>query len=391
MSPDSTRDCSNRGGVGIFLSASGASKSDKAVQPSSSSSSAPPKHAARGSGSSPLLTATLASLVLPHVHAVCLNVLPPPADYQRLEHIFYEKIHPLFPVIPRSLVPRASSSPRDSSSSSSKPDPATVLYKQAICLAAATDACALPHLRLRGVPDESGQQRRPLLARQAFVAHLTSALHLALSLDTALVPDRIALIRVRSLVALLVQPGSADEAADLAPGYHARAVLHVETLGLHLTGYGHRAAGRAPPQSVNRPVAGATGGGGDEPNPATTPRAIETLFLAVWALDRLNAAFYGRPCLLHERDMRQDIPHGIKRQEPCFRLFLSIVQLLDKVIDLYRPTRDMPEAKSIEMDIPTYEAMILDAGAASIASPLIGTCRVPPPLSRDEGGHTFPN
>jgi len=51
----------------------------------------------------------------------------------------------------------------------------------------------------------------------------------------------------------------------------------------------------------------------------------------------MNAAFNGRPVLMHERDLRKDLTCCFEEQEPCFRVFLKVIELLDKVIDLYRP------------------------------------------------------
>ena len=68
-----------------------------------------------------------------------------------------------------------------------------------------------------------------------------------------------------------------------------------------------------------------------------------SLFCCIWALERLNAAFHGRPVLMHQRDLRRNLEDYIDHQQPCFQLFLRVIFLLDKVIDIYRPGLDPKE------------------------------------------------
>ncbi|EHK99801.1 hypothetical protein M7I_4296 [Glarea lozoyensis 74030] len=45
----------------------------------------------------------------------------------------------------------------------------------------------------------------------------------------------------------------------------------------------------------------------------------------------MNAAFNGRPVLMHERDIGLDMFKSFQEQKyPCFRLLLEVVKLLDK-------------------------------------------------------------
>jgi hypothetical protein len=90
------------------------------------------------------------------------------------------------------------------------------------------------------------------------------------------------------------------------------------------------------------------------------------LFCCVWALDKLNAAFHGRPVMMHERDIGRDLEACFSQQEPCFQLFLRTVSLLDKVIGLYRPRQDpsvMPEH-----DFPLFEDLVERSDALYIDS-----------------------
>jgi hypothetical protein len=63
------------------------------------------------------------------------------------------------------------------------------------------------------------------------------------------------------------------------------------------------------------------------------------LFLCAWTIDRLNAAFHGRPVLMHERDFDLGMKQCIARYKPAFQVMLRVVDLLDKVISLYRPPK----------------------------------------------------
>jgi hypothetical protein len=98
---------------------------------------------------------------------------------------------------------------------------------------------------------------------------------------------------------------------------------------------------------------------------------MQALFCCTWALDRLNAAFYGRACIIHERDIGWDMDECIRNQDPPFRLFLMVTRLLDNVIGLYRPTQKITE-EPLFIDLPIMEQMIIDAGATKVSSPLLG-------------------
>jgi len=95
-----------------------------------------------------------------------------------------------------------------------------------------------------------------------------------------------------------------------------------------------------------------------------------TLLCCVWSLDRLNAVFHGKPVLMHERDFGIDLNAYIQAQEPCFQLFLRIMTVLDKVIDLYRPGNGSP--KSWEQEFPSFEGLIANANACHVSQKLLG-------------------
>lgn len=128
------------------------------------------------------------------------------------------------------------------------------------------------------------------------------------------------------------QPARASE-LDMPSLLFSQAVHYALSIGIHLVGSGAQ----------------------DERS-----KEAETLYCALWALDRMNAAFHGRPCLLHERDTDRNLEECIAAQEePGFRLFLNVIIMLDKVIALYRPRSSHDDT----VVLPVFESMIIDAGA----------------------------
>ena len=262
--------------------------------------------------------------LLPFVREHCLSCLPPDKEFRKLKRVFLQKVHPIFPVIPESSL----TGPADS--------PTTIVLRQLVCLAASMDPCMSQNLRLKNRgPD--------VLSSQEFSQSISSAVRAIL--ETSIIPDRLLHIRALVMLSLYTQPTSAEE-ADLPAQLGGRAIHHIQTLGLHLLRY-------------------------DAPN----CEELENLFCAAWALDRMNAAVYGRPCLIHERDIGANLQACIKKRPPCFRLLLSIIQWLDQVIELYRPGPSA-EASGLDkiayIDLPVLEAMIVSADALKVPTPLIG-------------------
>ena len=246
----------------------------------------------------------------------CLKLIPPTEDLKVLKRIFSEKIHPIFPVLDNADLERDASTTFGA------------LIAQVISLAASTDPAASHHLRL--------SQGGPILGFQEFHRRLSTAAMAVL--DAGMLTDRIHLIRILVLLALFFQPSNVHE-RDRAALLHSQAVHHFCTLGAHLRGY------HAQREDDN----------------------IDRLFCAVWALDRLCPSFYARPCLLHERDLDRPLDECIAAQPPCFQLFMRLVQLLDKVINLYRPRQTF-----VLIEMPVLESLIMDTGAEKLPVPLLG-------------------
>ncbi|TQV92943.1 hypothetical protein V2A60_003735 [Cordyceps javanica] len=318
----SARESSQKGDVGIWLPV-GSSQSSQFI------TSRPPP--------------VMDRFLLPFVQEHCLSCLPPEADYAKLKATFLQKIHPIFPVL-------SLSSLNDSTS-----NPANVIQRQLVCLAAGSDPDMTQYLHLQN-------KGSALLSPQEYSQALSSSVRAIL--ETSLITDRVAHIQALAMLSFYVQPTCAEE-ADLPAQLGGRAIHHIQTLGLHLLRY-------------------------DAPNCDD----LNNLFCAVWALDRINAAMYGRPCLLHERDIGADLEACIRKRPPCFRLFLSVIQWLDQVVELYRPGPS-EEASGVDkvayIDLPVLEAMIVNADALKVSSSLIATietfyhaviilsCRLPRP------------
>lgn len=85
----------------------------------------------------------------------------------------------------------------------------------------------------------------------------------------------------------------------------------------------------------------------------------------------MNAAFNGRPVLMHDRDVRTDLTECFDHQPPTFRLFLQVMGLLDKIIDLYRVTSSL-DPIAMEFSYPSFEDLVLRSDGEAISSWSLG-------------------
>ncbi|KUI66077.1 Cutinase transcription factor 1 alpha [Cytospora mali] len=256
-----------------------------------------------------------------------LTVCPPDHDYQHLSNIYLERIHPMLPVL----------NPADIQDTHRPKTLKHIIFRQVISLAAAVEPSASKHLRV----DPKG----PLLSFQHFHQLISKAI--LSSLDANALIDRVDHIRVLLLMFFFYQPVRAFE-RDLPSLIFSQAVHYAQSLGIHLVGY-------------------------SDPEKDSRSKDAEGLFCALWALDRLNAAFNGRPCLLHEQDTDRDLDKCISAQEqPAFRLFLKVATMLDRVICIYRPRSKGNET----VELPVFESMIMDAGAEKLSPRLHVTLEI---------------
>lgn len=249
----------------------------------------------------------------------CLHLCPPAEDFEHLRAIYLERIHPILPVF---------NSPDVAGEHPSKVSRSVM--QQVISLAAATDPDAAQYLRL--------EHDGPTLSFAEFHNRLAHAIFAIL--DANMLISKVDHIRILIMMSFFYQPTSTAE-RDLPCLLFSQAVHYSQSLGIHLLGY----------------------------RPERQDENIDQLFCALWAMDRMMAASFGRPCLLHSQDIDQDLDECINKQPPCFRLFLRVVQLLDEVIDLYRPKRGHMKHP---VDLPVFEGMALDAGAETSCPRLLG-------------------
>ncbi|KAJ4409173.1 hypothetical protein N0V82_009552 [Gnomoniopsis sp. IMI 355080] len=256
----------------------------------------------------------------------CLTVYPPEKEYQHLCNIYLDSIHPILPIIKHVDVLSTLSSTRLS--------PRQVVFKQGITLAATLEPSASGYLRL--------EAKGPLLSPQDFHQKLSRAIFA--SLDANVLTDRVDHIRILLLMFFYYQPRHASE-RDFSPLIFSQAVHYSQSLGLHLCEYG-KDSGNAD---------------------------AECLFCILWVLDRINASFHGRPCLLHHRDTDRELDECIAKQEqPAFRLLMRVAKMLDRVICLYRPRNDGVE----KVEMPIFESMIIETGAEKLPSRLLSTVEI---------------
>ncbi|KAI1370837.1 hypothetical protein F4677DRAFT_341821 [Hypoxylon crocopeplum] len=262
-------------------------------------------------------------MLIAYVRSYCLACCPPPSDYAILHRIYIEKLDPIFPILGGHFA------------MPSQDEIGGKVLQQVVSLAAAADPEAPRYLRL--------EPEGPLLSRHDFCTSLSSSIQTII--DASLITDRVFLTRILAALSLYMQPSSPDE-ADVPALLNGRAVHQMHTLGLQMAS--------------------------DDSH--THNQASRSLFCCLWALDRINGAFYGRACLIHERDVGWDVDDCISAQAPTFRLFLMIVILLDKVIGLYRPGNR--QEKEVIIDLPIFEQMILDAGAARVSSSCLASLEI---------------
>ncbi|ETS73882.1 hypothetical protein PFICI_14828 [Pestalotiopsis fici W106-1] len=261
---------------------------------------------------------TMQNLLAQQVQVKYQTCVPAVQDWFALRNIYLGKQDPLYPVINIALADGQ--------------DAGSILVRQVISLAAAANSQAMPHLRLlpNGV----------LLSRPEFTAALSVAIYT--TVESGLITDRVLLIRVLLLFSMYMQPTCPEE-ADMPTAIFAKAAHQFMTLGLHL----------------------------DMGAAEADHEDLRSLFLCTWALDRLNSAIYGRSCTVHERDIGWDFEDSIKRQNPPFRLLLSVVNQLEDVIDLYRPQKDKDF-----IDMPILEQLIIDSEATQVSETLLATVEV---------------
>jgi Fungal specific transcription factor domain len=258
-------------------------------------------------------------ILVPILKEECLSLLPPPSDFEALASFYFEKIHLIFPVINKDRFWHLPST-----------DPAGMLLRQSVCLAASMNFSVKQYLRL-----EVGE---PPLSFREFGRRMFAVMRI--SIETGFVTDKIVLIQALALMSFFMDGSDGRDLSSLMCG---RAVQYVHSLGLHMKNAQH-----------------------DQGSDYTV-----SLFCCIWALDMLNAAIHGRPVLMHKRDFGRDLEQCIDQQEPCFQLLLRVVVLLDKVINIYRPRLRSNEVNGLDDFLP-FEELLSRCSALQAPAPLLG-------------------
>jgi hypothetical protein len=246
------------------------------------------------------------------------SVLPPLEDQAALIDIYFERINVLVPLIEEGSF-------RESIAAGSTP----IILIQAVCLVAAKDYRAKGHLRL--------YDERELLSVVDFCHALAAALDEAF--QSRIEKNKLTLIRALALSSQHVEgPDGAEESSMQI----MQAVHHAQTLGLHL----------------------------DSARAEMQDESLGNLFWSLWSLDRLNACINGRPIIMSNIDIGLKIRESRLHNSEAFRVWLRIADIIDKVVEFYRPSSD-DFLTGWENDFPGFEDIIRDCEALQLSPDIL--------------------
>lgn len=264
-------------------------------RPSFQDIKAPPSE--RRPGVAPGYLPMVVRAILPYLEIECLQVLPAREDLDALITIFKQEVHPILPLV--DFAPRVFADVID------RENPATIVLRQAICLAACKNVSARRYLNLPKSEDGALSRHTP----REFADRLFGVLKIAL--DIGLVDDKLELIQVLALMTFhSYGPDGDDEVARLC----GQAVHYAYSIGLHY------------PSQAKYQISEA--------------RRVE-LLCSLFVLDKIIATVTGRPTNLRGSEIYlpaqdEDIFEALS---PGLRLAFRLSQMLDRVLDLYRPQR----------------------------------------------------
>ncbi|KAK0721371.1 hypothetical protein B0T21DRAFT_386251 [Apiosordaria backusii] len=248
-------------------------------------------------------------------------VLPTESEWLFMRDMYLRKIQPIFPIFDRETLIDL---PQEKS--------VREAIQAAVCLAISTD----PEVHGRLTLGSRSQDGKGWVRESVDYEDYSQAL--ANFINTRIKSRELPLIynlQVMGITCLYWQPEEVNErSAPLNLFGNLVSIAASHGVHLELQGKGHLAS--------------------DQRNP---PGSGKRLFKCIYALDRLLAAFSGRPVMFHNDDL-MDQPKADPDDPPSFRLFMSLIHVLDQVVEMYRPR---PTVTYI--DIPVYEQMALDVGA----------------------------
>lgn len=242
----------------------------------------------------------------------------PAATLNALMSIYFSTVHSIIPVLDK-----------DEFTKSQSKGSSSVFLERAICLVAAKDRAAAPHLRLV----EHGSVMSP----RQFCEELYKGL--VASMDAELEPDRLTRIRILALMSLHCEGYEGAEAASL---HLCTAIHQAQTVGLHLD------------------------------RPGLTPTSPPArLFWCLWTLDKMHASVGGRPVLLADRDVGIEKPTALhKISLGAFGVWMAISDLLADVISFYRPSA--APTSGWEEGFPEFENIVSENSEEDLDFPSLG-------------------
>jgi hypothetical protein len=257
-----------------------------------------------------------------YLDAVGVDILPPPHSQEVLLNIYFAYVHPLLPLVDHELF-------LEQYQQSRVPN----MLMQAICIVASKHATAEKVLVW-----QDGQT--PLSPRE-FSQRLYNAV--IIGIEAKLEKNRVVLIQVLALISLHCE---GPDGAEQASMHLAQAIHHAHTFGLQ---FGHQWKNQSSDSQGN----------------------LEDVFWVLWSLDKINACMNGRPLLMHDRDnsLRQ-LPSDPEKRSSPFGIWLQIAEMLDKVIDYYRPGRAAEETGWETDDFLGFEEMVGD-GEDKLEGPIM--------------------
>ncbi|KAL2257073.1 hypothetical protein VTK26DRAFT_696 [Humicola hyalothermophila] len=269
------------------------------------------------------------------------KVIPSDTAWRQMRDLYLAKIHPIFPIFEKSTLIEL---PKEAE--------LRELIQASVCLAAATDPDARDLLTFHTTPEQTAPGQ-PSMSRIVvpfdtysrevanFILRRLRELEKKQQLPLAL------RIRVMAITCLYWQPAHLSDRFEPHTLF-AKVVSLAHTHGIHLDLHSKPFVGHS---------LDAEGSG-------------SRLFKCLYALDRLLSAFAGRPIMFHNVDMIR-IPGPDKQDPPSFRLFMSLILLLDQVIEMYRPN---PTVSYI--DVPVFERLAIDAEAQGEPEGILATLEV---------------
>lgn len=237
--------------------------------------------------------------------------------------IYFKKVHPILPLMDEDEFRRNYAGGLNV--------PEALVH--AMCLTAAKDSEAEPHLRLSDSPTTVPTRQFCSILH----ASVTGALRVPVRFE------KLTLIRILALTSLHIE---GPEGAEEASIWLSQAMHYGQTLGIHL---GQQAA--------------VTAG-----NDLLTKR----LFWCLWMLDRTNAAVNGRPIIMADVDIAIETFSPSESGFPAFEAWLTIAHILNKIISFYRPSADV-NASGWEGEYPPLEGMIDAVGGWSLPASCLAT------------------